>query len=212
MATRELEAEHVRWLWQGRLAFGKLTSMVGQEDRRKSFLCATIAATTNTGGEWPGGGRSEPGHVVYLQAEDGFHDTTLPRLQAAGAKVTNEPVRSAGMEPQRAPRRLFRPDQFRPSRIRVRLFLHQPTYFTIVPPRPQAQSLIAALNELEQDYLTIPNLRLFIIDPFNAFSEGQTTHHMAGALRRLQHIAEKYDVALLLVHHLHNQPPRTLAQ
>src|SRR5438552_2586109 len=107
----ELEAEHVRWLWQGRLAFGKLTSMVGQEDRRKSFLCSTIAATTNTGGEWPGGGRSEPGHVVYLQAEDGFFDTTLPRLQAAGARVSNKkPVWSSKSK--------------------------ESAYLTTVPPRP----------------------------------------------------------------------------
>src|SRR5260370_9185567 len=104
----KLEAEDVRWLWQGRLAFGKLTSMVGQEDRKKSFLCSAIAATTNTGREWPNdGGRPEPGHVIYLQGEDGFLDTTLPRLQAAGPRVPNEPV-PAALQPQRAARPLFR--------------------------------------------------------------------------------------------------------
>jgi putative DNA primase/helicase len=184
-APTELMPEDVRWHWQGYLARRKLTSMVGQEDRKKSFLCSTIAATTNLGGAWPDGSRPDPGHVIYLQGEDGFLDTTLPRLQAAGAKVTNKPVRS-----KKAP------------------------YLTVVPPRPKAQSLVAALDELEnQHYLAKgKNLRLLIVDPFNAFLEGRNSHLMAGALHHLQRIAEKYDIAVLLVHHFNKQSRRTVRE
>jgi AAA domain len=181
----ELEPRDIRWLWRDRLAIGKLTSMVGLEDRKKSFLCSTIAATTNRGGEWPDDGRADQGHVVYLQGEDGFFDTTLPRLLAAGAQVTNEPIHIEG-----------------------------PPFFTIVPPKPKAPSLVAALNALEkQHYLAKrKNMRLLIVDPFNAFSEGRNSHHMAGALHHLQHVAEKYDIAVLLVHHFNKQLRRTVRE
>ena len=165
----------VEWLWENRLALGKVTSLAGKEDRKKSLLAVHIAAMVNQGGEWPDGGRPVAGNVILLQAEDGFADTTLPRLLAAGAQVTRDPVQGPG-----------------------------PPYYTIVP-KLKATTLTATLDALRGYLRTTKDLRLLIVDPFNAFAEGQTAHRMPAALQRLMDVAESHSVAVLLVHHFNKQ-------
>jgi predicted ATP-dependent serine protease len=82
----EIELERVKWLWPGRLARGKHTSIGGDPGGGKSNLGMYIAATVSTAGEWPcGEGRSPRGSVLILNAEDGAGDTIVPRLHAANA-------------------------------------------------------------------------------------------------------------------------------
>lgn len=84
----EVNAEAVRWLWEGRIPLGKLTVIDGDPGGGKSTLTIAIAATVTTGGKWPDGGpASAVGSVVMLSAEDGAADTIRPRLDAAAADV-----------------------------------------------------------------------------------------------------------------------------
>lgn len=94
----ELMPRAIRWVWADRLAIGKLTMIVGPGDTKKSLLAVDIAATITSGRKWPGdeGGQPPAGNVLLVQAEDNFHDTTLPRLHAAASLVTVKPVTSNG--------------------------------------------------------------------------------------------------------------------
>ena len=85
----DVKPERVQWLWSGRIPVGKLVTLDGDPGLGKSTLALEIAATITTGGVWPdGGGCEQPGAVLLLSAEDGLADTVRPRLDAAGADVT----------------------------------------------------------------------------------------------------------------------------
>lgn len=85
----EVVPEHVEWLWEGRLALGKLGVLDGDPGLGKSTMALDIAARMSRGLPMPGctEGR-EPTGVVLLSAEDGLADTIRPRLDAAGADLT----------------------------------------------------------------------------------------------------------------------------
>jgi hypothetical protein len=86
----DMTPEPVRWLWQQRLPMGKLIMLDGDPNTGKSTLTLFITSMVTNGGTWPDGSRCEyPGAVVLLSAEDGLSDTIRPRLDAAGAVVTN---------------------------------------------------------------------------------------------------------------------------
>ncbi|MEQ8717165.1 MAG: AAA family ATPase [Acidimicrobiales bacterium] len=83
----DVEPEVVRWMWPGRMPFGKLTMLDGDPGVGKSTLALDIAARVTTGGVMPGcgvDGRRQPAAVVLLSAEDGVADTIRPRVDAAG--------------------------------------------------------------------------------------------------------------------------------
>jgi hypothetical protein len=78
----------VDWLWQGRIAIGKLTLFAGHPGFGKSLVSLDIAARVSHGGLLPCGEGSVPkGNVLLLSAEDDPADTYVPRLTAAGADL-----------------------------------------------------------------------------------------------------------------------------
>ncbi|WP_417750045.1 AAA family ATPase [Rosistilla oblonga] len=78
----------VRWLWQNRIAGGRLTLLVGMPGVGKSYLTADMAGHITTGKPWPDGTPCELGSVIMLTAEDDPADTIRPRLDAQGADVS----------------------------------------------------------------------------------------------------------------------------
>ena len=83
----EVEAKHVEWLWQERLALGKLTLLAGEPGIGKSQISLDVAARISIGDNWPDGGGAPLGSVIILSAEDSANDTLRPRLEAAGAAL-----------------------------------------------------------------------------------------------------------------------------
>lgn len=82
----ELAPDRVHWLWERRLALGKLSLIGGAAGTGKSTLALSLIAAVTTGGPWPcGEGRAPRGSAIILSAEDDEHDTIVPRLMAAGA-------------------------------------------------------------------------------------------------------------------------------
>ncbi len=58
----DVAAEPVEWLWEGRVAVGKMTLFAGEPDRGKSFVTVDVAARVTTGATWPDGrGRARRG-------------------------------------------------------------------------------------------------------------------------------------------------------
>ena len=82
----DIQPEPIDWIWEGRIARGKLTVIGGDPEEGKSQINVNIAATISKGGEWPNHeGKAPTGSVLILSAEDGIEDTLVPRLMAAGA-------------------------------------------------------------------------------------------------------------------------------
>ena len=82
----DIEPEPIDWIWDGRIARGKLTVIGGDPEEGKSQLGVFISATISNAGIWPNNeGRAPRGSVIILSAEDGAEDTLVPRLIAAGA-------------------------------------------------------------------------------------------------------------------------------
>jgi putative DNA primase/helicase len=77
----------VDWIWDGRIARGKITIIAGAPDVGKSQIGAFIAARITNGQHWPNGALAPLGDVVILASEDSIDDTWVPRLMAAGADL-----------------------------------------------------------------------------------------------------------------------------
>jgi hypothetical protein len=79
-----------QWLWPARLPLGKLALFVGNPDNGKSLTTVEVAAIVSTGRQWPDcPNRLPASKVLMLVGEDDIEDTTVPRLQAAGADLDN---------------------------------------------------------------------------------------------------------------------------
>jgi len=86
----------VSWLWEGRIARGKITLIAGNPGLGKSFLALDLAARVSTGAAFPDGTPGCPGKALLLSAEDDLSDTIRPRLDAAGADCGNILARRYG--------------------------------------------------------------------------------------------------------------------
>jgi len=77
----DIEPRPPSWLWDKRIALGKLNLVAGDPGKAKSYLVHDISARATTGREEPGSYRRfEPCSVLMLIAEDGLSDTLRPRL------------------------------------------------------------------------------------------------------------------------------------
>jgi putative DNA primase/helicase len=77
----------VDWIWEGRIARGKLTIIAGAPDVGKSQIGAYIAARITKREHWPQAALAPQGDVVILASEDSIEDTWVPRLMAACADL-----------------------------------------------------------------------------------------------------------------------------
>jgi len=86
LCARDVKPEQILWLWRDWLAAGKLHILAGAPGTGKTTIAIDLAATVTSGGRWPDGSRSPAGDVLMWSSEDGFADTIVPRLIAAGAE------------------------------------------------------------------------------------------------------------------------------
>lgn len=181
----DVEAKPVLWLWEGRIARGKLTVIAGNPGLGKSQLTAAISATVSTKGQWPDGSNTvDAGNVIILSAEDDPADTIKPRLVAAGADVTKCHVLSAVKIPMKSGE-------------------HKSRHFDLT------QDVLRLGAAIEQK----GNVHLVIIDPVSAYLGGTDSNNnsdIRGVLAPLSDMAAKYNVAIILVTHLNKSKDQDL--
>ncbi len=174
----DVEMKPINWLWEKRIACGKLTVIAGDAGLDKSQLTANLAATVSRGLMWPEDGlpNCPQGQVVFLSAEDDAADTIKPRLIAAEADVSKchiiEAIRTKTKDGR---------DSERP------FYLSQ-----------DVQRLGMALGQ-------IGHVRLVIIDPITAYLGETDSHNNAeirGVLAPLSAMAASHGAAILLITHL----------
>ncbi|MGL4511514.1 MAG: AAA family ATPase [Lacipirellulaceae bacterium] len=101
-------SKQVDWLWENRIAIGRISLVVGMPGAGKSFLTCDLAARVSRGSPWPDGTPCRQGSVVLISSEDDPADTIKPRLDAHGADVAQVHLllgrqRSTGHEGDIAP-------------------------------------------------------------------------------------------------------------
>jgi hypothetical protein len=84
----DVDVEPVEWLWDNRLAKGKITILGGDPDIGKSQISIDVAARLSRALHWPHGTRAPRGSTICLCSEDGVSDTVRPRAEAAGADLS----------------------------------------------------------------------------------------------------------------------------
>ncbi|MFN3167088.1 MAG: AAA family ATPase [Phycisphaeraceae bacterium] len=168
----------VKWLWNQRVALGKLTLIAGDPGLGKSYLTLDLASRVSTGRAMPGdtweNGRPMdrfPGTSILLSAEDDAADTIRPRLDAAGADLR-----------------------------RVSMVTGVRTGGAVT-----GFNLRDHLKFLRQMCEADPEARLIVIDPISAYlgdDEGHSNTKVRNLLAPLAKLAQDYNVAVLAVTHL----------
>lgn len=173
----DIQPEPISWLWEGRIALGKLTLVAGDPGLGKNLLTATLAAHVSKGYPWPIDGSTPPiGDVVLLSAEDDPADTIRPRLDAAGADC---------------------------SRIHILQAVQETDTGGVETKR--TFSLKSDIKVLEELLPTLPDCRLLVIDPISAYLDGTESHNnsdMRGLLAPLAGLAGHHKIAVVLIQHL----------
>ncbi len=172
----DIQSEPISWLWQGRIARGKVTLIVGDPGLGKSLLTTTLAAIVSKGYLFPVDNSQAPiGDVVLLSAEDDAADTIKPRLEAAEADC---------------------------ERIRILKAVQVDDEGTQIQRMFSLKKDIAILEKLLSD---LPECRLLIIDPISAYLDGTESHNnsdVRGLLAPLAALAARYKIAIVAVSHL----------
>lgn len=88
----DIESKQVEWLWQGRIALGKVTLLAGDPGLGKSLITTDMAARISSGTTWPDGSDNNPGEVLIINAEDDPTDTIRPRFEAANGDLNKVSV------------------------------------------------------------------------------------------------------------------------
>lgn len=85
----DVHPETVKWLWEGRIPFGKVTLLESEPGVGKSTLTLDLAARVSRGAPLPlMKTQGEPANVILYSGDDGLADTVRPRLDAAGADLS----------------------------------------------------------------------------------------------------------------------------
>jgi hypothetical protein len=142
-----IESESIEWLWDHRIALGKLTIFAGDPGKGKSLASNDIAARISRGGSFPDGAPAIQGSALFLCSEDGMRVTIRPRLAAAGADLAEVHFISGTT--------VMRADGTSAE-----------SHF----------SLERDIETLEKAIEAIPGLRLLTIDPVNSYLGATDTH------------------------------------
>lgn len=174
----EVQAKPIRWLWQGRIARGKVSMLAGNPGLGKSQVTASMAAIVSIGGTWPvDRTRCERGNVIFLSAEDDAEDTIRPRLEAAGADLSQVFILDAVVDG-------FTADGGERSR---------------------AFNLKTDLGRLAKLLEEIGDVALIVIDPITAYLGDADSHKNAeirALLAPLGELAARAGAAVVCVSHL----------
>jgi hypothetical protein len=172
-AASEIEPCPVEWLWEPRLPLGMLSLFAGDPKVGKSFVTIAVAAAVSRGAPLPLDNRlAEPGSAIIMSAEDDPARTIVPRLESAGAVLERVHILEA-----------------------VRL--------------EDGTELLAHLRAniaiIERAAASFGDCRIIVIDPVTAYLGGVDDHKNAelrGVLSPLKRMAERLNVAIVLVTHL----------
>lgn len=173
----QIEVSAIRWLWQGRIARGRLGLLIGHPGEGKSWASMAVAAALTLGAALPGESSGRPPcDVLVASAEDDPGDTLRPRFDGLGGDPDRLTVID-GVATDDGERGLALPRDIAVLDAELRV--------AALAGRPYGQ---------------------LIIDPLAAYLPGDLDSHrdvsVRAALAPLARLAQEHDVAILAVSHL----------
>jgi hypothetical protein len=162
----------ITWVWEQRLARGKVSIVAGDSFLGKSHISIDTAARITTGARWPDGGDAPAGKVLILATEDSVHDTLRPRLEAAGGDVNRVKVIKAVTKVSDKSRRTF---SLKTDLIKLEAELAGNDYVLIV----------------------VDPISSYLGDNM----DGNSMTLVRPVLERLADFADQHNVAVLAIHH-----------
>lgn len=180
----QVEERGVSWLWDGHIPLRAVTLAVGPTKVGKSQFGIHVMARTTDGKAFTCGDRGlegrvperEPARCVLVTAEDAINEAVIPRLKAAGADLSRVEIVEGWVEVDASGK-------------------EEQKRFSL-------EDSLRALSDLLDSR---SDVTLVVIDPVNAYLGKTDSHRNAevrGVLQPLKELAEKYNVAVLLVHHM----------
>lgn len=169
----DVEPLPVDWLWRPRIPLGMLSMFAGHPKQGKGFATMALAAAVSRGAPFPHGDVPEgPASVVIMSMEDDTARTIVPRLISAGANR---------------------------DRVHILEGVKLPNGSEVLP------SLATDIDRIGEAVERLGDCRLVVIDPVTSYLGGVNDHRNAelrGVLSPLKAMAERLNVAVVLVHHL----------
>jgi RecA-family ATPase len=172
-------------VWRNRIAAANLAILAGDPALAKSTIAVFMAAAITGSGRfpvrrfWPDGERCPAsGSIVFLSAEDNARAILVPRLIAAGADL---------------------------DRVRFVKNVNTGNFYASGEAEKRLFSLETDLTPLDRKLKEWGDVALVVIDPVSAYLD-QIDSHKNAEVRRvlaaLQDLAEKHNLAILLITHL----------
>ena len=87
LKSSDIKSKPIDWLWNNKIAKGKVTMIAGDPGLGKSQITIFLAGVVSNGGIFPCGSKCKQGSVLFFSAEDDPEDTINPRLMAVGANL-----------------------------------------------------------------------------------------------------------------------------
>jgi len=178
----EVEAKPIRWLWHHVFPIGKVSLLVGDGGAGKSYFANYMASRITTGRDWIDSEKKlTSGAALIITTEDGVADTIKARAVLMGTDQTKLKIIDGIREGM----------------------------------SKNIASLIIGknINLIEQAIVKIGNVRLLVFDPITEFIGNIDDHRAAPtrtALAPLAALAEKYDIAILIISHLNKDDAKKL--
>lgn len=180
----DVKMKPIDWLWEGKIAKGKVSLIAGSGGLGKSQVSLFIASIVSNGGEWPAQtGLADAGNVVILTSEDDASDTLVPRLVACGANMSRITKLVAT--------KIIDKD----GGIKKRHF-----------------DFGTDLKELDKTLKMIGNVALVIIDPISDYLgkvDSNNNSEVRGILSQLAEMATDHHTAFICITHLNKNTKGT---
>jgi hypothetical protein len=176
----------VQWLWPGRISLGKVTLLVGDPGLGKSLVALDIAARVTRAAPWP----DEPVKSLELRVESPNH-------------ISGPPLSALDSRPPASAAILSAEDDLSET-IRPRLEAHAADCERIFV-LPSLADLRNDFAELQAAIQRLPDCRLLVIDPINAYVGPNDSHFhtvVGKILAPLAQFAAANRMAVLAVTHL----------
>jgi putative DNA primase/helicase len=161
----------IDWIWFGYLAQGTLNSIFGAPGDSKGFFMCLLVSHVTNGTAFPDDFNCEKGNVIILPGEDILASVLRPRLRGANANLNNV--------------------SFLPSQIKEN-------------GEPVTMHLKRHISFIEEKIIQKGNVKLLVVDPLESFLGGIDSNksiEMRDALMPLSNMAERLNVAVLLIDH-----------
>lgn len=178
----EVKAKPIHWLWHHIFPLGKVSLLIGDGGAGKSYFANYMASRITTGRDWIDPEKKQPvGSVIIITTEDGVADTIKARAVLMGTDQKKLKIIDGVSEGM----------------------------------DKDVMSLVIGENLalIEKAIVEIKDVRLLVFDPITEFI-GKIDDHRAAptrtALAPLAALAEKHDIAILIISHLNKDDAKKI--